>query len=147
MFCPFFEGWSLVSFGNSGQIGNVHLSKLPLLNHIHFYGVFSWVMDLQCDAWVIWPHGVDHCLATLGHLIAKHPANRAKHPASRWCYVKFCFYWALLVNHNNCHASWCVHHLTYTWRMLMSNVQSLLDALWCTSQLPTSNMIVRQFRN
>ena len=55
---PIFEGWSLVSFENSGQIGNVHLRKLPLLNHIHFYGVFSWVMDLQCDAWVIWLHGV-----------------------------------------------------------------------------------------
>ena len=86
------------------------------------FSVESWICNVMhelCD-----PVVFDHRLVTLGYLIAifkfGSPWCLSK-PSSKWLLLRdVFFYWVLLVNHNNCYASWCVHHLTYTWRMLMS---------------------------
>ena len=149
-FLPHLGWWSLVSFGN-WQIGNGHFRKLPSLNHIPFFGVFSWVVDLQCYAWVMWPRGVwppscdswisyCHFLVWFSMVLEQTIQQMA---AVTWCFF-------LLGSVGQSQQLLCLMVCPSSnihMKDVDVNVESLLDASWCTSQLPTSNMIVRQFRN
>lgn len=71
MFCPFFERWkSKMTFAPSLRmviLGFVwkfwanwkwSFEEASLTQSYTLLCVFSWAMDLQCDAWVMWPRGV-----------------------------------------------------------------------------------------